>query len=93
MIFKKDYTGNLVATDRNWFYLNDDHSSRSGGGGVFPDLEYDAGRWWQIPHVLVKRNDDFNLSITFRLLAGPPISTQFTLHELKYEVGASHVST
>lgn len=39
-----DFTGNVSATDKDWFYRNADGSSRPNGGGVHPPVEILTGR-------------------------------------------------
>lgn len=64
---ERDYSGqgNVTATNRVWFYLNTDHSTRLQGGGVFNSLEFDADRGWQIPAVVYVRNNSIVLSLKF----------------------------
>jgi hypothetical protein len=38
----RDYSGNIQASDRNWYYLNSSGQPLNDGGGEHPSLEYDA---------------------------------------------------
>lgn len=56
--------GNHAATDRNWFYLNQDGSPRPGGDGQFPDVEWDFSRTENYP-VVATRGSSVTLEIQF----------------------------
>jgi hypothetical protein len=65
---ERDYTSNLVATDRNWFYKNLDGSDQDPlvGDGQFNSLEYLAGRAWQIRTVAYLRGNSLVMRLKFR---------------------------
>lgn len=67
-IIEWDYTGNYTATDRFWFYKNLDGSAQNPevGDGVYPSLEYEAGRAFQVPGVVYSRGTSLAIALKFK---------------------------
>ncbi|MBX3117767.1 MAG: hypothetical protein KF784_01785 [Fimbriimonadaceae bacterium] len=67
-LVEKDYTNNVTATDRFWFYLNSDGSIQNPltGGGAYPGLEMDGNRAFQITKVVYVRGTDIQVSLKFQ---------------------------
>ncbi|HRK21724.1 MAG TPA: hypothetical protein PLX06_07950, partial [Fimbriimonadaceae bacterium] len=43
-LVKRDYSGNIQATDRDWFYLDEEGDPLTSGGGEHPSLEFDISK-------------------------------------------------
>lgn len=92
---QRDYTGNVTATDRNWFYKNPDGTTKPAGGGVYPSVEIsdDGDPSNDIQKVVYVRGNSVVVDIKFKDYFNTPgtINGSLTVSDAKFVVdGVEH---
>lgn len=80
---ERDYTGNVAATDREWFYKNTDGTNKPAGGGTFNSLELLAGRSFQVPDVVYVRGGTATIRLKLQNISGTSVNGTLTVSDAR----------
>lgn len=92
-IMVRDYSGNIQATDRVWFYLDEYADPQTAGGGVHPGVEYDIRDYpYSRPGpqvsgvVYVLGETSIQVAVTIRNDYGEPVTGSFSVEGARLKV-------
>lgn len=77
----RDFTGNITATDRTWFYLNQNGTPKPAGDGIYPSIEVsdDGIPSNDIDKAVYVRGSSITLVVTLKTYTNNPDSVNGTL--------------
>ncbi|ARU40162.1 hypothetical protein CCB80_03020 [Armatimonadetes bacterium Uphvl-Ar1] len=77
----RDFTGNITATDRTWFYLNQNGTPKPAGDGIYPSIEVsdDGIPSNDIDKAFYVRGSSITLVVTLKTYTNSPDAVSGTL--------------